>query len=506
MEQEQKQQTEAVKNVATAGSNEPAKEAVAQEAEEQEQLLFFNVMPKAVGTGEIIQPKIQIAEQPQTALENKDNSNFMESLKKYKLYIIIFLSLAILGPAIYFIINKFVAPSSADLDALKNLSGGQKHEEVLSDGGEVTTPEEWQKKYFEKEKCENIPVCGDAADPDRDGLDNLTEFEQKTDPNNPDSDKDNLADGDELNVFHTDPLESHTAKDPKYNDADFIMGGYDVRNPDKMLTAEQIKEMNLSMNKYGLHPPTISTLGDSLKSIYKFGQEAPPATPATTTPATTEKTPEDPKLTFEQTLEAKQDRDVRRTMSIKNLGIALVKYQEDASEFPKTQDFKEMHNKVKPYLKVAVNPEDPINADKYVYTYNLNEKGDDFTLTYFSEVANSLIKKHLADAQKDRTSEEAEIFDNQRRTDLEMLRGALLLYSNENAAGNQEYVFPTLEKYKTEIVPVYISQVPKDPKTDKDYEYKVAENFESFTLKATLDNPKAGTTGLLCNQEECRDY
>jgi hypothetical protein len=69
------------------------------------------------------------------------------------------------------------------------------------------------------------------------------------------------------------------------------------------------------------------------------------------------------------------------------------------------------------------------------------------------------------------------------------------------------YVFPASDKYKSELLNNgYISQIPKDPKTDKDYEYKVGEQFDTFTLKTILDNAPEGTTGYLCNQEECRNY
>jgi hypothetical protein len=80
------------------------------------------------------------------------------------------------------------------------------------------------------------------------------------------------------------------------------------------------------------------------------------------------------------------------------------------------------------------------------------------------------------------------------------------LYSQNNAAGGQDYVFPTKAKYKTAIVPEYISVIPVDPKTSDDYDYEVSPTFNTFTLKTALDNPPTGTTGYVCNQDSCQNY
>jgi hypothetical protein len=165
-----------------------------------------------------------------------------------------------------------------------------------------------------------------------------------------------------------------------------------------------------------------------------------------------------------------------------------------------------MFDSVKPYIKTALNPNDPINLDKYVYSYAANASKTDFTLSYYSETLNQLIKKTAKDAKNDKLNLEAAASDDQRRTDLDSLRSALLVYSADNIAGSQEYVFPSKEKYKTALVPKYMTNIPKDPKTSADYEYQASETFDTFTLKAIYDAPPSGKTGYMCNQEECRDY
>ena len=58
------------------------------------------------------------------------------------------------------------------------------------------------------------PTADDASqDADGDGLTNLEEHQNGTDPNDPDTDGDGLNDGDEVNVYHTDPRDADSDSD-----------------------------------------------------------------------------------------------------------------------------------------------------------------------------------------------------------------------------------------------------------------------------------------------------
>lgn len=478
---------------------------------QEEEFLFFNVMPKVANSGEnLVQPTLKVIESQEK--KPAGSLSVAELFKKHRLYFVIGIVVAIFGVAGYFVYGMLTKVNEEDLivsgNDLKPAGDQVKPAEKTTAN---MTLEEWQEHYFGAKVCAEPNMCGDGADPERDGLNNKEEFGLKSDPNNSDSDQDGLSDGDEVKIFGSDPLKTHSGSDTNYSDSDYAKGGYDLKTGQKYTEAETIALSN-KMKQFGVHPPTTQTLQDALVNLYKFTDwnavpvppEPPTATgtPLNTGPAATSS----PLSGFDTSVSAQQDRDAQRSATIQNIGMALIKYYADTKTYPKTAKFAEMHATIKPYLKVATRPEDPVNKEPYVYSYQPSADGKDYTLSFYSEVAGQIIKKHASDAQKAMDEQQASIFDDQRKTHLQMLQTALLLYSNKNASGNQDYVFPTESKYKADLMPNYITQIPKDPKTGADYEYEVSETFDTFTLKAVLDNPSTGTTGYLCNQEECRNY
>jgi hypothetical protein len=460
-----------------------------------EQELVFNIMPEVKNQGGVVEAKVKV--ESQTTEPEKPKMS-LDSLAKYKWYLIGGIGLLVAGVGAYFLLGKIGSSGYESENLLVQTQPPVNHQQPKPEATTHATSQEWRDKYFTG--CEDTTICGDEADPDHDGLTNAEEFKEGTDPNNQDSDQDGLSDGDELRVFSSNPLSSHTANNAKFSDADYIKGGYDFKTDKKMMPA-QIAEISAKMKEHDLHSDTVITLSDYLTKVYKFTPAVSTSTASNTIPSTTNAS-----TTIDQSLEAKQDRDAQRTNTIKNIEIALVKYQADNKTYPTDTDFNSMFTAIKPYLKVAANPKDPLNRDPFIYIYTADPTGADFTLSFFSEVAGQIIKKHAVDAAKDSKAAEAAIYDDQRTNDLESLRTALLLYSQQNTAGNEDYVFPKTDKYKTALVPTYISQIPRDPKTQAEYEYQVSTTFNTFTLKAVLDNPDPGTTGFLCNQDECKAY
>jgi hypothetical protein len=200
-------------------------------------------------------------------------------------------------------------------------------------------------------------------------------------------------------------------------------------------------------------------------------------------------------------------RDTERSNTIKKIGSALIQYKASKSSFPKVTSFDEMVKLIKPYNLVATNYNDPVNQNGFVYGYEALSDGQDFALTYVSETQRLIIRYKASNAASDSSKEVSNLNNQKRLQDMESIRTALLVYSAAVVTDDTTYIFPTKASYKTELVPNYISSIPKDPKTSKDYTYTVSANRDSFTLAGNIDSPTTGQKGIICTEEqECHIY
>ena len=128
---------------------------------------------------------------------------------------------------------------------------------------ETVTPNTWLKKNFgirdvlsDDVTCKTLIVCGPDADPDGDSLNNLQEYNFGTDPNDSDTDKDGLSDGNELLLYYTSPV----LKDSNTNG---VSDGQDVVNctdPIKtgIMTTDRLLTLSTQVALYTLNTNTIT--------------------------------------------------------------------------------------------------------------------------------------------------------------------------------------------------------------------------------------------------------
>lgn len=465
------------------------------------QSTFYNVMPEAKGIkgAKPSMSKVNAAK-ADVVFGTTASTDASSSIKMHKAGFIgrILANKMVLIPLVVIILGGLIVGGFVLYDTMQ--SSAPAEEAIVENNTtpqtpvdvDVTTPPSWLAQFFGAETCTIKTTCADASDPDKDGLSNKEEFELGADPNNPDGDSDGISDGDEHHVFNSSPLMSRTYRDGEYNDSDFVKGGYDIgsNNP---YTADQLLNIKAKIKDLGLHQPTLTTIGTLALSLYEF------VDPSGDTLS---------KLNIDQSPQAKLDRDTQRQSTIKKIGSALIKHLNGKKSYPVTNDFVVMNDAIASFNTVATNYNDPINQDQYVYAYQSDAKGLDFTLTYYSETQNQLIKYTAKNAQEAAKKEEALVKDQQRIADLENIKSALVVYSSTMVDSNSDqiYSFPTKDQYQTVLVENrLITALPKDPNGSA-YIYEPNATLDSFVLKAVLEVPSQGKTGYTCGPEICKEF
>ncbi len=350
-------------------------------------------------------------------------------------------------------------------------------------------PDEWRAKYFQTATCINQDNCGDNADPDHDGLTNLQEFNLGTDPNNPDSDNDGIADGDEVNIFHYDPKNADTSGVPKYPDSAEAKAKWNGQRP---YTTDELTAIAAAIKQYGLHSPTIETLGPDLVSFYtNYGAPATDNTVSANGDS------------------GALDRDTQRSDAIKQVGFALLKYKQSNPKYPNTSSWDDMLKAINPLLAgKAVNTSDPKNVAPDIYSYVAVSGGTDFKLSYYSETQKQLITLGVKEVTALSVKDQSSIRDTQRKADLEQIASGLELYSNDHVSSGSPNakMFPTQATWKDALLKGYLTTIPADPQTKQDYSYTASPSQDSYALQAQLESPPTGKKGYLCTADGCVYY
>lgn len=132
--------------------------------------------------------------------------------------------------------------------------------------GKAPTPQ-WLTQYFstngavdQNGNCLQVTICGEAADPDKDGLKNSEEYEYDTDPLTADTDNDGISDGNEVLVYFTHPRIKDSDRDTVFDGAEIVACTDPIKETTEKISSQRRGEIIKSLEIWKLTEPTIKTL------------------------------------------------------------------------------------------------------------------------------------------------------------------------------------------------------------------------------------------------------
>jgi hypothetical protein len=158
--------------------------------------------------------------------------------------------------------------SSTDNSGLTTNEGTPAGEAKVNAGKPITS--QWLIQYFSTNgavdangNCLQANICGEGADPDKDGLKNSEEFEYDTDPLRADTDNDGISDGNEVFVYFTHPRIKDSNRDGTDDGASIVACDDPISDTAKKVTTQRRSEIAKLLEIWQLTEPSIKTLEDA---------------------------------------------------------------------------------------------------------------------------------------------------------------------------------------------------------------------------------------------------
>jgi hypothetical protein len=133
---------------------------------------------------------------------------------------------------------------------------------------ETSIPSKWLTDNFDlmyvnnKGECIDVEICGPKADPDGDGVDNLTEYNFGLDPQEADFDNDGISDGNELYIYYTNPKLTDSDGDKKSDLEEILACSDPIVSTEEKFTDTRLAQIEKAIRTNTLSQNFIKTLED----------------------------------------------------------------------------------------------------------------------------------------------------------------------------------------------------------------------------------------------------